>query len=482
MHTGRRGLLAVPAVLALAAIAEAAALRSGTLGLGIAAGVGAVALILVLFRANIAALGLWAAYLCAFTLTWNGWFVGPLRPGDVLILVTLVLLLVANPNRAFLTPPWWVKQLAIAIILVALLTILLPPDPLYLAQRVVLGATGQPTVDTKSSLPIANIGVAFKFIVAVFATPVAFAGAALVDRRAPRRLGIAFAAGAALSGWAATVDHFGANVSHFITGLPNIGSRQFGFANHPNFLAAGTVLAVPFAFWLMASPDRRERLVGLACLPGLLGGVYASGSRGGAVCAVVVLAVCVVLHPRTRSYAPMAFLGGGLLAVAVAAVVPSVGQEILKVTRLSGGITTSGSDTVRALVGAQGVRDFKHSPIHGIGLQASFDASQVYLQELASGGLILFIGMNLYMLGGIFTAWRHLSRNDMAMACLGSLIAILGLNIFEADLTDRFYYVPAAILIAMVRNQQRAPDVAQEKDFAPAAEPIPALQSGRASP
>lgn len=482
MYTRRRGLLAVTAVLLVAAVGEVAALRSGTLGDVIVAGVAALALVLVLVRANVAALGLWAAYLCAFTLTWNGWFVGPLRPGDVLILVTLVLLVIANPNRAFLTPPWWVKQLAVAIILVALLTILRPPDPLYLAQRVVLDATGQPTVDTKSSLPAANIGVAFKYIVAVVATPTAFAGATLVDRRAARRLGIAFAAGAAASGWAATLDHVGANIGHLITRLPNSGSRQFGFANHPNFLAAGTVLAIPFAFWLLASRNRREQVLGLVCMIGLLGGVYASGSRGGAVCAVAVLALCVALHRRTRPYAPMAFVGGGLLAVAVAVVIPSVGREILKVTRLSGGVTTEGSDTVRALVGAQGIRDFQHSPIHGIGLQASFDASQVYLQELASGGIILFIGMNLYMAGGIFTAWRRLKRDDIAMACLGSMLAILALNIFEADLTDRFYYVPAAILIAMVRNQDRGSDVALEKDFAPPAEPIPALPSGRASP
>jgi len=107
---------------------------------------------------------------------------------------------------------------------------------------------------------------------------------------------------------------------------------------------------------------------------------------------------------------------------------------------------------VRAIVGAQGVRDFYHSPIHGIGLQVSFDASQVYLQELASGGLILFAAMSLYMLGAILTAARRMNTSPLAGALLAALVITLALNVFEADLTDRFYYVPAAILIALVQT------------------------------
>jgi O-antigen ligase len=235
--------------------------------------------------------------------------------------------------------------------------------------------------------------------------------------------------------------------------VPSIaGGRQLGFTNHPNFLAAGTVLGLPFAFWLMASTKRREPLLGAIFLIGLLGGVYSSGSRGGAVCALFILAVCFVLHPRTRGYTPTIALAGIFVVGVVAVVVPAVGHAILVATRLAGGSATQGSDTVRSLVGAQGVRDFTHSPIQGIGLQASFDASEVYLQELASGGLILFAAMQIYLGGAILTAWRNFKRNDMSMAVLGSLLAILVLNFFEADLTDRFYYVPAAILIAMVHT------------------------------
>jgi hypothetical protein len=462
-----RGNFAVSLAMLGTVLVEAAALRSHSLGVVLIGALCGLAVVILVLQANIRTIALGAAYACAFTLTWNGWFLGPLRPGDLLILLTVVLILIADPNDGFRTPPWWVKQLPIAILLVALIAVYFPTDPVYLDNRVVLNATGQLTVDTKGSIAAANLGVAFKFVIAVFATPMAFIGAVRIDRRAARRLAMAFGAGAALSGWAATVDHFGADVGRLITHVPNVNSRQLGFANHPNFLAAGTVLGIPFAFWLLASRNRTERIVGLLAMPGLLGGVYASGSRGGAVCAVLVVGACVVLHPRTRGYTPPIALGGIVLVGLVAGLVPSIGHEILKVTRLAGGASTQGSDTVRSLVGQQGWRDFHHAPLQGIGLQASFDASQVYLQELASGGLILFFAMQLYMVGGIVTAWRYLKRCDLSVALLASMLAILALNYFEADLTDRFYYVPAAILVAMVHALDQDVDESREHHAGP---------------
>jgi hypothetical protein len=75
--------------------------------------------------------------------------------------------------------------------------------------------------------------------------------------------------------------------------------------------------------------------------------------------------------------------------------------------------------------------------------------------------------------GAILTAWRNFNRSDMSTAVLGSLFAILVLNLFEADLTDRFYYVPAAILIAMVQTldaDDAATKAAAEADHEPAAD------------
>jgi hypothetical protein len=448
--------LATAVVLAAVLGIEWLALPAGTLGVVLIGAVMGLAVIALLVRADWQRAGIYAACAACFTLTWNGWFVGPVRPGDALVLVALICFLVAAPNDAFRTPPWWVKQLGIVIILVAVLAILLPTDPGYLAQRVVLTATGQPTVSTKGTLAGANLGIAFKFVVAVVAIPMVFTAAAMVERRAVRWLAVSFAVGSSLSGAAAFLDREGlTSLGKLVTHIPNLHDREPGFSDHPNFLAAGLVLAIPFACWLLASHDRRDRLLGAACLPAALLGVYASGSRGGAVCAVVTVVISFALLPRTRPFLPGILLAGGVVAGAVAAFVPSIGAAVLRVTRLSGGVSTEGSDTVRAMVGAQGVRDFHHSPIKGVGLQVATEASQVYIQQLASGGLLLFGAMSVYMLGGMWASWKVIRRHDLGAALLGAFFATLGLNIFEADLTDRFYYVPAAILIALLYVDKR---------------------------
>jgi hypothetical protein len=94
----------------------------------------------------------------------------------------------------------------------------------------------------------------------------------------------------------------------------------------------------------------------------------------------------------------------------------------------------------------------------------------VYIQELASGGLVLFIGMSVYMLGAAWSAFRFIPQNSLAAAILASVGATLALNLFEADLTDRFYYVPEAILIAMltVYKLDNRPPETSGADSAPA--------------
>jgi len=475
-------MLAVPLLLAAVLALEALGLSSGTTGIVLVAILAAIAATVVALRIDLARAGVGAAVAAAFTLTWNGWYVGPLRPGDVLVLLSLLCLLLADPNGAFRTPPWWVKQLAVLVLVVAAVNIYFPPDPLYLADRVVLNATGQISESTKGSLVSANLGVAFKFIVAVAALPMAFVGAARVDRRAVRWLAVSFGAGAGLSGLVATADHFGTDLGRLVTHVPNVASRQLGFSDHPNFLAAAATLGAALAFWMLLSDVRWERLLGAASLLGCVGGVYASGSRGGAVCVVAVLALSVVIQKRTRGHTPTIALAGLFAAGVVVAFVPSLGATILRVTRLAGGVATEGSDSVRAIVGAQGVRDFYHSPIHGIGLQVSFDASQVYLQELASGGLILFAAMSLYMLGAILTAARRMNTSPLAGALLAALVITLALNVFEADLTDRFYYVPAAILIALVQTgAQTGGDRRTGTDSAEPADPGGAALAARSS-
>jgi hypothetical protein len=453
-RTGRSALTTA-VVLALMAALEAFGLQSGIVGTILIVAVAALAIIAVAVRLDLRIAGLAAACGAAFLLSWNGWYVGPVRPGDVLVFIALAALIAASPNHALRMPPWWIKILVLAIVVVVIAQIYFPTAASYLDFRTVITARGQPSVSTTKSLTLVNLGVGFKYIVAVAVVPIVFAAAVRADRRAVRWLPFAFATGTALSGWVALLDRFaGTHIGQLLTGLPNEGGRQFGFSDHPNFLAPALVLAFPFAYWLAFSPDRRIRLLGIWCIPGIIGGDYATGSRGGSVALVLAIFLAVALHPRSRVYIGNVIAGAlALLGIALVAL-PSVLHTVLVITRLDVPYTTSGSDQVRAIVGAQGMRDFFHSPIAGIGLQVSDEAQQVYIQELASGGLVLFIGMSIYMIGAIATSARLMRYETMAGAALAALLATLALNFAEAELTDRFYYVPAAILVALLEHHR----------------------------
>jgi hypothetical protein len=459
-------------VAALALLLEGLGLAvGGALGTGLAALPIAIAVFALGFRFDCGRAAVGASYAACFTLTWNGWYVGPVRPGDVLILIALVLFVIDDPDHAWQMPPWWVKQLAGVIILVALLYILFPVSQSYLAHRVVLSGSGKVIQSTTHSIPLVNIGVAFKFIVAVAALPVAFVLTVRKHRNAVYWLSTVFVLGTALSGLAAFAGKVGFNqLTALITHLPPTSGRQFGFSIHPNFLAAGLVIAAPFAVWLLFSTDGRSRLFGAASLPFLVLGVYASGSRGGSIGIVLALAFSIVLLPRSRRFAlPIA---GATLATVLVVILsfPALGHKILTVTRLTGGIDTAGSDTIRSALAHQAILDLRHSPIWGIGLQVSDEAQNVYLQELASGGLLLFAAMAVYMFGGIITALRLIDRYHVAAAVAASLLAMLAINYVEADITDRFYYIPAAIIIALAYSQRLPGE--QDAD-PPGAEPQP---------
>ena len=491
--TDRRNALGLALIMIGVLGLEALGLQSGTIGIIVIALLAAIAAVIVAVRVELKWAGIIATCLSAFTISWNGWFVGPVRPGDLLVLVSLICFVLADPNHSLRWPPWWVRQLGIVIALVVVIHVFFPTGDDYLSHRTVLSAQGRPVASFKGTLAMANIGVGAKFIIATVFVALAFSAAVRVDRRAVRWLTIAFVTGTSLSGAAAFLGAHGFTLptrlivrgGHACSsavgancaagrrvgfGGGNGGNRQLGFSNHPNFLAASLVIAVPLAIWLMAKRDRTkaELIIGAVTFPALALGVYASGSRGGAACIVGAIALSIAVFPRTRQYIAGWALLGAVIVGGIIAFLPGLGDAILRATRLKGSsATTAGSNLVRHAVGHQGVLDFRHSPIQGVGLQVSFEASQVYLQELASGGLLLFTAMSIYMLGGLITAFRLMPESDLAAAVLAALVAMLALNIFEADLTDRFYYVPVAILAALIHTREldrSPPDATDEAE------------------
>lgn len=402
--------------------------------------------VLIIARVTIRSMAMGSVILAAFTLPWNGWQLGPVRLGDLFLLLALMLFVALDIGSEVPRLPWWVQQVGFVTLLVIVLHELIPTNPRFLAHRVILDAVGRPFVEL---LP--GIAQGPKLIVAVVATAWVFCFAVQHDPRALYRLAVAYAAGSALSGYIAFSDGRGlTHLGQTLTGNATELSREGGLSDHPNFLAASCVLSISLTIWVFAKPETRNKVLGSVLFLGVMLGVYASGSRGGAVCAVLALVGSVVITPQFRRHlATFAFVGGLLVAVSFV-VYPQVGAAVLRATRLTSSSSTVGSNAIRSAVGDQAVRDFVHSPIDGIGFQVAAEAQNVYLQQLASGGILIFASMAVYLIAGLYYAARLMRVHDLAGPLFVSILAGAALNYVGASLTDRYNYVPNAILVALV--------------------------------
>jgi hypothetical protein len=464
------------------AVIEWFALGNGTLGLLAGAAAGVVAVILVVTSFDLITLALGTSLVASFTLSWNGFFVGPVRPGDVLALLAVLLFVLGNDGKHIPRVPFWMWQVVVGIVAVVALNLIFPPSDRYVASRTIIQLHNTTAVSLKSGFVSANLFTGVKFIIAVAAVPLMLAFAALYARHYARRLIVLFALGAALSGWVAILAKYGLNtINLFIGTHGGHGTRQIGLANQPNYLAAGVVIAVPIGMWLLFEADRTARLLGVFTVAGCVLGTYASGSRGGTVTIVGAIGLSMLLIPHARKWLFPALLVAATALVALFLFVPSTIQSIGATTRLFGNSAshvTGYSDLARGILAAQAWRDFDYSPFHGIGLQVSFDAQTVYLQILQSGGILLMATLMFYYLASIIVSFRMIPRHSLAAALCTSVIASLVLDLFEADLTDRFYYVPiGAILALTLVDGWRSPD--EPADAGPKSAAAGAVPSGR---
>jgi hypothetical protein len=447
------------------------AMRHGTLGLLAGAAAGVIAIILVVTSFDLITLALRTSLVAAFTLSWNGAFVGPVRPGDVLALLAVLLFVFGNDGKHIPRVPFWIWQVVVGIVLVVALNLIFPPSDRFVAGRTIIQLHNTTAISLKTGFVTANLFTGVKFIIAVAVIPAMFAFAVLYARHYARRLIVLFAVGAALSGWVAILAKYGLNTINLVIGTHGgHGTRQIGLANQPNYLAAGVVIAVPIGMWLLVEADRTSRWLGAFTVSGCVLGTYASGSRGGSVTIVGAVGLSMMLIPNARKFIAPVVLVAATAITALFLFVPSSVEAIGATTRLFGNSAshvTGYSDLERTILSDQAMRDFAYSPIHGIGLQVSFDAQTVYFQILQSGGLLLMATLMLYYLASIVVSFRMIPRYSLAAALCTSVIASLVLDVFEADLTDRFYYVPiGAILALCLVDEWRSPDDSDEPEDA----------------
>jgi hypothetical protein len=394
-----------------------------------------------------AKLALATTYIASLSTAWNGWKLG-LRPGDFFSLLALLFFAATDLGHRWPRLPRWVWQFGTLIVLVTALHEFFPTDPNYLTRRVVIGLNNSVVHGNVEFL--SNLAVGLKFLVPIVGMPLMYAFAYMHDRRALWRSAYWFALGAAISGLIGFSDRFvGTTFSLSLTGIPAVAGRTPGLTLHPNFLATTCVLGLPFILWQTLAPRLRDRVLAFVVLLPLAAGLFASGSRGGTAVGAGTIVLCFAVMPRYRRILPtVTILTLGLLSV-IFVLNPSLGRSALRAVRLGGNGSSSGSDTARGIVGHQGVLDFKHSPIDGVGMQVAAEAHNVYLQALASGGLLLFTGYAIYVLSALATGFTRTRQTEWAYPFAIAALAGALLAYVESALTDRLAYVPLALIAAM---------------------------------
>jgi O-antigen ligase len=114
------------------------------------------------------------------------------------------------------------------------------------------------------------------------------------------------------------------------------------------------------------------------------------------------------------------------------------------------------SNEERSALAQQGVSDFLERPVDGIGLEAIAQAHNIYLQLLASGGLILTAGMLLYFGGVLRAGYAERNDPDPLGACLFIAVVVwLAAGPFGNQIADRYLYFPVAMIAGLQQLRAR---------------------------
>lgn len=339
---------------------------------------------------------------------------------------------------------------------------LFPPDPALTTNPLVQHVASIQQIAVKSR---SNLGSLAKFEVALLVLPFMIAVVATKRTRALRVADV-WALGAIISALVATTDMLGiSHINQTLEGLHYVQARQSGLTLQPNHLALESVFALPFVgMWLTRSrPWRRAAVIGIILL---VLGIYASGSRAGEGLVPVALIFVFLTAPQLR--ARFVAVLPGLAVVGILAVLTSSGT--LNTIALHARLTSAGpgvvaSNVQRTEVRTYSTRAFTARPFTGVGFSVIDDAHEVYLQLLASGG-ILALASFVVMIAGIFGVLRRCltSVDRLSAAALGGALLVWVLNGFVGNqVTDRYLYVPVGVLIALAALPAPRAEVAAQK-------------------
>jgi hypothetical protein len=476
----RRTALAVMTLFAV--VASGVLLAGANLGVTVGAAAG------IMVVGGVATLGtstdrlVWITVsILVLTITWNGIRLGGGALGDVFMAMAFAAVVahLLLEKRGPYLPPWLLLS-GTGYVLAGILSTIFPPS-VDLANRAVVQQESLLTVPGYLP-PRSDGGFLLKFELSAMLIPLLVIVAAKNRSRCAQLVNL-WTLGVFVNAAVAVADYAG--VAH-LSPNPIVASRSSGLTIHPNYLALSAVMAIPSAMiWIGRS--RRWTMAGTITVAMLLGGVYASGSRAGAVAAVSAVVVTALAVPRfRRTILPLLPFAGMVLVVAL--VFTKVGSHIVHQVRLGGGDpSAAGSNAQRSADAHLAFIQIRARPLEGVGFSVIQDAHDIYLQLLAAGGVIA-LGSFLVFCGGLAgaarRAWSGLQRDEVVAAVVAILVWLIN-GIFDNQLADKYLYVVPGLLLAMSRvaalRAERAPSVqAPAPSFPPLPTDAPAAGTPRA--
>jgi hypothetical protein len=392
--------------------------------------------------------------LAALIVTWTGLRLPGLGdPADLLLVMSFGLcgVMVVFGDLRF-SPRAWIFVPVVAVIACVLAREVDPP-PFYLQvmRFQILGYRPD------------SLLKALFWLFALLVVPLTIVACTVIDRRMATWTMAAYATGASVSSVVAMVDLTGATnigrnlpgnlTTALINNTVDSSNRMPGLTDHPNSLGFTAVVSIPIVVYLMGT--MRRRWIATIMLIALLGGVLASGSRGAQV--VAPLAVLVSFLWSATKRPSMRFISISALAVIVAGLVAvftlpaHIRESVLRITSLTSIVSAgNASDTGRLTLLGDALFDWRLYPIFGGGIRHIVEAHNIFVQLLASGGLVLFGAMVVY--------WLAMMRDCVLLSRLGfgyprflmvSIGAWLVLGLVENQLTERGVYFTVGCIAAL---------------------------------
>lgn len=296
-----------------------------------------------------------------------------------------------------------------------------------------------------SDEPLASLNSVLRLVIGAMLLPIAF-----MIWRPGASMAIVFA-------WAYLLGNVANFLGSFTQGVGD-GGRRIGFSTHPNIMGLCAMLAVGVAIVLWEVMPRFWGVVALGAAALCAGGVWVSGSRA----ALLAMVAMLVLYPVvSRSLlTAVALFGLSLPVVFVAAQAILAGESSADNAfgRLLGGGSATYSDQEREMLAAVARAEFEAHPVLGAGLADVYAAHNIYLQIVASVGVV---GLAFFVAMLVAVLLRCLAIDRRFVLLIVPCFGYVMIGAITTILWDRFVWCVLALpfLLPLLREHDDEHDL-----------------------